>query len=243
MAYYTLYIKFTSAGTHFVQDIRTQPCNSSQCQFEIMYNVVADSSLVTGSFIVLNYGGDKFHYLVNRRSDNGAHDGVSVNGLTRDSYNLLVFLLNGSGLPFTLPSNQQRIVVNVSVTAKSEYFRWLIESIGSVIMFVYIADGNHDERETHLKGFKHTGGGCFQCWFASSSSASHCTVIVHTLDEVINVSLFERRGDSAYGCTTVEAGPYYGVAFSYTNNAMHGRPYKAGKIVVKAQKGTLYTYT
>ena len=106
--------------------------------------------------------------------------------------------------------------------------------------FVYVADGNHDEREIHLKGFKHTGGGCFQCWFASSSSVSHCAVIIHTLDKVINFSLFERRGDSAHGCTTVEAGPYYGVAFGYTNNAIHGRPYKAGKIVVE---GTLYTYT
>ena len=123
MAYTSLYIKFTSAGTHFIQDIRTRPCNSSQCQFEIMYNVVADSELVTGSLIVLNYGDDEIHYFVNRHSDNGARVSVSVSGLTKDRCNLLVFLLNESGLPFTFPANQQNRVV-VPVTADSKYVRW-----------------------------------------------------------------------------------------------------------------------
>lgn len=63
-------------------------------------------------------------------------------------------------------------------------------------------------------------------------------MIIHTLDKMVSVSVFERRGDSAEGCSTVEAVAFYAVAFGYVNNAIDGCPYKAGKIHVVV-KGTL----
>ncbi len=106
-------------------------------------------------------------------------------------------------------------------------------------MHSYIVDSDHDKRETHLKGFKHTGGSCFRCRFAPSSSASHCAVIVHTHDKVINVSLFEGNGHSAHGCVTVEPGLYFVVAFGYANNTILGRPYVAGRMHLDRAQGTV----
>ncbi len=119
----TLRKKFTSAGTRFIQNIRSQPCyDSSQCQVEVLYDVVADPQVVTGSFVILNHGDDKIRYFANRRSDNGAHDRLSVSGLSQDRYDLLVFPLSGNGLPFIFPANQPSGVINVPVTADSKSF-------------------------------------------------------------------------------------------------------------------------
>ena len=65
-------------------------------------------------------------------------------------------------------------------------------------------------------------------------------MIVHTLDKVVNVSLFIRRGDFAHGCVSVEAGWYFVVAYEFTNNAIHGSPYVAGRIRIQ---GTVHMYT
>lgn len=86
---------------------------------------MADPELVTGAFVFLNHGDDEIHYFVNRHSDNGAHSGVSVNGLSGDRYNMQVFSLNGTGLPFTFPANQSE-VTSVAAAGTCKCFRRLI---------------------------------------------------------------------------------------------------------------------
>ena len=105
MQVYNVYI----IGTHFIQNIRIIPCDSNQCQFKVVYDVVADHKVTGGSFIMLYNGEDDIHYFVGRRMDS-----IPVKGLTRDHYNVLVFPLNESGLPFELPSNPRKEIVNVS---------------------------------------------------------------------------------------------------------------------------------
>ena len=58
---------------------------------------------------------------------------------------------------------------------------------------------------------------------------------------VINISLFEREGDIAHGCVTVEVGWYYVAAFVYANNTFHGSPYIAGRIRLDSAQGTVCT--
>ena len=84
-----------------------------------------------------------------------------------------------------------------------------------------------------MRGLKHSDGNYFQCLFWSNSSASYCVVMVHTINEVISSSLFERSGDSAEGRIVVEPGWYYVVAFAYTNSTIHGYPYKAGRTLLE----------
>lgn len=108
----------TSAGTYLIQNISSRPCNNlSKCQLDIEYNIVADSKLVTGALIILIHDNGETHY---RRQDSGARDNVvSVSGLTKGHYSLLVLLLNESGLPFPQPASG---VINVPpVTADGKY--------------------------------------------------------------------------------------------------------------------------
>ena len=80
----------------------------------------------------------------------------------------------------------------------------------------------------HLKGFKPSGGRCFECEFWPNSTASHCAVIVHTRSEILVSPLFKRSGDRAGGCIDTEAGGQYdAVVFGYINGIIHGAPYKA----------------
>lgn len=59
----------------------------------------------------------------------------------------------------------------------------------------------------------------------------------------VNVSLFlfEREGDSAHGCVTVEAGWYYVAAFMYANNTFYGLLYIPGIIYLDRAQGTVCT--
>lgn len=80
---------------------------------------MADSKLVTASFVVLNDGDDVIRYIVNSHSVNGIQYSVPVSGLTGGFYNVVVFSLNASGLPFTNPEGK---ITNVSVNADSKWF-------------------------------------------------------------------------------------------------------------------------
>lgn len=114
----------TSAGTYLIQNIRSQPCyNSSRCQLDIMYDIAVDSKLVTGSFIALIHDNGKSYYFVNRGPDNGARDSVvSVSGLPKGHYSLLVLLLNENRLRIIFPQPASRVI---NVTADGKYFRRL----------------------------------------------------------------------------------------------------------------------
>ena len=82
---------------------------------------MADSKLVTGALIILIHDNGEIHYFMNRRRDSGARDSVvSVSGLSKGHYSLLVLLLNESGLPFPQPASG--VGINVStVTADGKY--------------------------------------------------------------------------------------------------------------------------
>ena len=246
---YTVYL-YIHVGTYFVQNIRTQLCHSSQCQVEVIYDVVSDPKVPVNSLIVLeNMDNDIKHYFVGENQDNATHSGgVLMSGLTKGLYDLHVFefLLYERGLPSRIPANPQSRVINISTMADSGKHTYYNNTFNLCTMmctfFICIDGSNIDKRPVHLKEFKHTGGGCFQCWFLSNSSASHCAVVVHTLDEVVNASLFERHGDRAEGCIVVDSPDwYYVVVLAYTNETIHERPYVAGKIPLLSMQGTVCT--
>ena len=79
-----------------------------------------------GSLIMIYKGEDEIHYFTGRHLDNARRGSVSVSGLMKGQYNLLVFPLNKSGLPSRFPANLQlqSEVINVSAPANDSKYTY-----------------------------------------------------------------------------------------------------------------------